>query len=112
MLVVARDKTKHVWLYRNLVIRENGIPPYVVGHAMDVTEQKKIERELQSTLKKLQTALADVKTLRGLLPICAWCKRIRTENGIWSELESYITQHSDANFSHGICPECRPKLRS
>ena len=112
MLVVARNRKKHVWLYRNMVVYENGTPPYVVGHAMDVTEQKRVEHQLQTALKDLQGALADVKTLRGLLPICAWCKRIRTEDGGWSELESYVTKHSDASFSHGICPECLPRLRS
>lgn len=112
LLVVARNQMKRVWQYRNLVIRENGCPPYVLGHAMDVTEQKKAERELQATLKALQTALAEVRTLRGLLPICAWCKRIRSEDGTWHALEAYVTQHSDASFSHGICPNCLPNLQS
>ncbi len=112
MLVVARDKQKHVWLYRNLLINEDGGAPYVIGHAMDVTEQKKAEHELQHALKRLQIALAEVRTLRGFLPICAWCKKIRTEAGDWSELVSYISKHSDASFSHGICPDCLPKLRS
>jgi len=111
MLVIAHNQEKHVWLYRNLVVCENGSPPYVVGHAVDVTEQKKGEYELQSALKELQKALAEVKTLKGLIPICAWCKKIRSEAGNWSELESYIRAHSDANFSHSICPECLPKLR-
>jgi PAS domain S-box-containing protein len=112
MLVVARDRRKHVWLYRNLLIRENGTPPYVIGHAVDVTEQKRTEYELQTALKNLQSALSEVKTLRGLLPVCAWCKRIRTEDGSWSDFETYVTTHSDASFSHGICPECTPKLSS
>lgn len=79
---------------------------------MDITEQKKVEQELQSALKELQKALAEVKTLKGLIPICAWCKKIRSEAGNWSELESYIMAHSDANFSHGVCPGCLPKLRT
>lgn len=111
MLVVAQDRKKHVWMYRNLLIRESGMPQYVVGHAMDVTAHKTAEYELQATLKNLQNALSEVKTLRGLLPICAWCKRIRTEDGDWSELEAYVAQHSEASFSHGICPKCVPKLR-
>jgi hypothetical protein len=94
------------------MVRENGNPPYVVGHALDVTEQKKAERELQFTLGRLQKALAEVKTLRGLLPICAWCKKIRTEDGGWNELDSYVTEHSEASFSHGICPDCSSKQRS
>lgn len=110
--VIARDRRVRVWLYRNLMVRENGNPPYVVGHALDVTEQKKAERELQFTLGRLQKALAEVKTLRGLLPICAWCKKIRTEDGGWNELESYVTKHSEATFSHGICPDCLSKQKS
>lgn len=106
MLVVGREREKHVWLYRNLLVWETSSPPYVVGHAMDVTEQKKFEYRLQSALKDLQNALAEVRTLKGLLSICAWCKRIRTQTGDWTDLESYITAHSEANFSHGVCPDC------
>jgi PAS domain S-box-containing protein len=112
MLIVARNRGKHVWLYRNMLIHEDGFPPYVLFHAMDITEQKTIEHELQSTLKELEKALAEIKTLRGLLSICAWCKRIRSEDGSWIDLETYVTKHSDASFSHSICPECVPKLRS
>lgn len=110
MLVVGRKREKHVWLYRNLVVCENSNPPYVVGHATDITEQKKVEYQLQSTLKSLQKAAAEVRTLRGLLAICAWCKRIRTQAEEWTELESYIRAHSEANFSHGVCPECLPRI--
>lgn len=112
MLVVGPNRMKRVWFYRNLVIYEEGIPPYVIGHAMDVTEQKKTERELQMALSELKKAMAEVRTLKGLLPICAWCKKIRTERGEWIDLESFITAHSEANFSHGVCSECAPKLRS
>ncbi|HLV87839.1 MAG TPA: PAS domain-containing protein [Candidatus Sulfotelmatobacter sp.] len=112
MHVVARDRSTRVWQYRNLVIRENGKPAYVLGHAMDVTEQKKVERELQETLNSLQKALAEVRTLKGLLPICAWCKRIRGDEGEWHSLEDYVSEHSDASFSHSICPGCVPKLQS
>lgn len=112
MLVVARDREKRVWLYRNLLIREIGVPPYIVGHATDVTAQKKTEYELQTALKELKRALSEVKTLRGLLRVCAWCKRLRTEDGDWQDLESYIASHSDASFTHGICPECLPRFHN
>lgn len=110
LLVVGRKKEKHVWLYRNLLVSESGFPPAVVGHAADVTEQKKSEHQLQSALKDLQKALAEVRTLKGLLSICAWCKRIRTQTGEWTDLESYVTDHSEANFSHGVCPDCLPRI--
>ena len=110
--VVARDKNVRVWLYRNLMISDNGNPPYVVGHALDVTEPKKAEHKLQVTMARLQKALDEVKTLRGLLPICAWCKKIRADDGDWADLESYVTKHSEATFSHGICPDCLSRQRA
>jgi len=57
----------------------------------------------------LQAALAEVKQLSGLLPICAWCKRIRNDKGEWQQIEEYITVHSEADFTHGICPDCTRK---
>lgn len=110
--VVTQDRKLRVWLYRNLMVTEKGDPPYMVGHALDVTEQKKAERECHSTLGQLQKTLAEMKALRGLLPICAWCRKIRSEDGGWNDLESYVTKHSDASFSHGICPDCASKCRS
>ena len=62
------------------------------------------------TLDKLKEALANIKTLRGLLPICASCKKIRDDKGYWNRLETYIHDHSEADFTHGICPECSAKL--
>jgi hypothetical protein len=58
----------------------------------------------------LHDALANVKSLSGLLPICASCKKIRDDKGYWSQVESYIQKHSDATFTHGICPDCIKKL--
>jgi hypothetical protein len=58
----------------------------------------------------LQQALAEVKTLNGLLPICASCKKIRDDQGYWQEVEQYIGSRTDADFSHGLCPECFKKL--
>ena len=56
---------------------------------------------------ELENALAKVRTLTGLLPICAWCKKIRDDKGYWNQLETYIGKHSDADFTHGICPGCQ-----
>lgn len=64
------------------------------------------EQEKEGTIAELQAALQTIKTLNGLLPICASCKKIRDDNGYWSKLENYISDHSDAEFSHSICPEC------
>lgn len=70
-----------------------------------------IEKEKELLAKELQDALAKVKLLSGLLPICAYCKRIRDDQGYWKQLESYISDHSEALFSHGICPACVVKVR-
>jgi hypothetical protein len=59
---------------------------------------------------ELEDALLKVKTLSGLLPICASCKKIRDDNGYWNQIESYIKAHSEAEFSHSICPNCAKKL--
>jgi len=66
-----------------------------------------VEREKEGLIVELQRALNEVKTLRGILPTCAYCKNIRDETGDWHQLEEYIQTHSEAKFSHGICPECR-----
>jgi PAS domain S-box-containing protein len=75
----------------------------------DISERKNAEGERERLIRELQTALADVRTLRGLIPICAWCKRIRNDHGYWEQLESYIHKHSDADFTHGMCPDCARK---
>ena len=69
-----------------------------------------MEQERAQLLRQLQDALANIKTLRGLLPICAACKNIRDDQGYWDQLESYISRHSEAQFTHGICPDCVKKL--
>jgi AmiR/NasT family two-component response regulator len=66
--------------------------------------------ELRRLNKELEQALNKVKTLSGMLPICASCKKIRDDKGYWQQIESYIREHSEAEFSHGICPECARKL--
>jgi DNA-binding response OmpR family regulator len=65
-----------------------------------------LQQKLAERVAELQTALSNVKQLRGLLPICSYCKRIRGDDQYWQQVEGYIAQHSDAQFSHGICPTC------
>jgi PAS domain S-box-containing protein len=76
----------------------------------DVTERKQNEEKLKQLVLELREALAKVKTLSGFLPICASCKKIRDDEGYWEQIEKYISEHSEAVFSHGICPECARKL--
>jgi GAF domain-containing protein len=67
--------------------------------------------ELRRVSARMAEALKKVKTLHGLLPICAWCKRIRDDQGYWSQVEAYVHAHTGADFTHGICPECLEKQR-
>jgi hypothetical protein len=71
---------------------------------------KKIESEKEALIVELRDALASIKKLKGLLPICASCKKIRDDKGYWKEMELYIRDHSEAEFSHGLCPDCIAKL--
>jgi len=71
--------------------------------------KSELERERAQLLHDLQDALAKVKTLSGLLPICAWCKNVRDDEGYWKSVESYVQNHSEARFSHCLCPECMEK---
>ena len=75
-----------------------------IKRAEDALVQK--EGEQEELIKKLQDALAEVKTLKGLIPICAWCKKIRDDEGYWERLEAYISKRTDAVFTHGMCPTC------
>lgn len=68
------------------------------------------ERQQRESVEELQDALSQVKLLSGYLPICASCKKIRDDKGYWNQIESYIHDHSEAEFSHGICPDCAKKL--
>ncbi len=71
-----------------------------------ITARKREEQERIKLIDELTEALKRAKTLAGLLPICASCKRIRDDRGYWNQVEAYISEHSDAIFTHGICPEC------
>jgi PAS domain S-box-containing protein len=77
---------------------------------IDITKRKEIEADREKLISKLQNALNRIKTLSGIIPICASCKKIRDDKGYWNQLEKYINEHSEAHFSHGICPECAEKL--
>jgi len=71
---------------------------------------QKTEEQLRLRNIELEKTLSEVKTLSGLLPICCSCKKIRDDEGYWNEIEQYISDHSDLQLSHGICPECVGQL--
>jgi DNA-binding NtrC family response regulator len=74
-------------------------------------ERKRIESERDCLIQELQAALAKVKLLGGLLPICAWCKKVRDDRDYWQEVECYVASHSEVRFTHGICPACAKKMK-
>ncbi len=78
----------------------------------NITDRKQVEEEREKLILELREALSRVKALSGLLPTCAYCKKIRNDKGEWEQIEVYIKEHSEAHFTHGICPECKAKLYS
>lgn len=82
----------------------------MMGAIMDITERKLMENSFRQKNKELQNALNEIKTLKGIIPICTKCKKIRDGEGYWTQVEKYIQEHSDAQFSHGICEVCADEL--
>jgi PAS domain S-box-containing protein len=74
--------------------------------ARDITERKRLEAEREQLVASLQTALAEVKTLQAILPICSYCHKIRDDEDYWQTVEGYISRHTSTRFSHSICPPC------
>jgi CheY-like chemotaxis protein len=71
----------------------------------------RMEQEREGLIRQLQAALAEVRALSGMIPICAWCKNVRSDKGYWQSVEEYVRAHTDAKFSHGMCPDCEVKFR-
>jgi PAS domain S-box-containing protein len=110
---VFRPRTgDRVWLLVNAEpqLNDNGSLRHVICSFADITDRKRAEQEQRRLIHELQEAITNVKTLRGLLPICSSCKKIRDDHGYWNQIETYIKTHSEANFTHGICPECMQRL--
>lgn len=82
------------------------------GSVQDITQQKKLEESREALILELQKSLDEIKALKGILPLCSHCKKIRDISGIWEEVDVYIYKHSDADISHSICPACMKKYYS
>ncbi len=108
---IKKKDGQWIWLHDKAIAadRENGIS-YADGVFSEITDRKEAEKEREQLIQRLHRALSQVKTLQGLLPICASCNKIKNDNGSWERIEIYIRKHTDANFSHSICPECARKL--
>jgi PAS domain S-box-containing protein len=77
---------------------------------IDATDRIEAEREKEKLIADLRKAFDEIKTLRGIIPICASCKKIRDDKGYWNQVEVYVSDHTEADFSHGLCPVCAKKL--
>ncbi|MDO9263205.1 MAG: PAS domain S-box protein, partial [Desulfosalsimonadaceae bacterium] len=97
-----QGKERHVFVTVGMIQGTD----HSVASLLDITDRIRIEKEKEYLIAKLQHALNNIKTLKGLVPICAHCKKIRNDEGYWRQIEEFIQDHSDAQFSHGICPDC------
>ncbi|MBA4372630.1 MAG: hypothetical protein C0402_07170 [Thermodesulfovibrio sp.] len=88
---------------------EIGGHKYILALDRDISDRRAAEAEQEKLISELRDALQKIKTLKGLLPICAWCKKVRDDHGYWKGVEKYIEEHSAASFTHGICPDCLKK---
>jgi len=102
IMVIAIALIAGIWLVtlQRLVSRRN----------RELAARKRADAARETLIQELPEALDRVKQLSGLLPICASCKKIRDDKGYWTQIEAYVRDHSEAEFSHGICPECEKKL--
>ncbi len=94
------------------ILNPQGETTGFIGTITDITDLKLAEKEREKLIKDLKKALKEIKTLKGIIPICMHCKEIRDDKGCWNKLEKYITEHSDAQFSHGLCKKCEEKYYS
>ena len=101
---------RHIEVWARLTLDEKGNATGTAGTLTDITERKRAEEEREGLILKLEKALSEVKKLSGLLPICSSCKNIRNDKGYWEQVEVYIRDRSEADFSHDICPACAEKL--
>ncbi len=92
------------WFRWNAAPNSGGNVIYSV--ARDITDAKRLEEEREQLVRELRNALAEVKTLQAILPICSYCRRVRDDENYWDTVESYISRHTSTLFSHSICPSC------
>jgi PAS domain S-box-containing protein len=109
-MFIRKDGTTFPISVISAPMREDGKIIGAISAFSDISETKRMEQEQKRLFLELENAVATIKTLRGILPVCASCKKIRDESGSWKEIEVYIGERTDAQFRHGVCPECTKKL--
>jgi PAS domain S-box-containing protein len=105
----AGGDTYHLTTVKPIFDEDNEVA-YVICIAKEITERKKFEAELKNRTVELEQALQEVRDLQGIVPICSYCKKTRNDEGYWNSVESYISKHTGAELSHGVCPDCLPNL--
>jgi len=106
------DHVVSVMLNVSLVRDPQQHPLYFISQVENITERKQRETEREKLIGELQQALVEVKTLSGMIPICGWCKNVRSDEGYWQTVEQYVRAHTDATFTHGVCPACTEKFKA
>ncbi len=103
-------RDQHVEVHGYPILGKNGEVERMIEYSIDITQRKKRDQEKEQLIAKLQESIEKVKLLSGFLPICASCKMIRDDTGYWKRIEAYISEHSEAEFTHSICPDCSKRL--
>lgn len=98
--------TLPVETHASLILDEQGNPVEIVGVVRDISKQQQMKAEREKLIQQLQEAIKEIKALRGILPVCSFCKRVRDDQGFWEQVDVYLQRHSRADISHSICPEC------
>ncbi len=108
-LYTTTDPPKQMLITKGPMFDSNGEIDAIFAIARDITDLKNMQEEISNKVLQLETALLTVRILEGIIPICSYCKKIRDDEKSWHRMETYISSHSEAKFSHGICPECFDK---
>ena len=109
--VLTRTGEERLIAWDRMVLKDNdGTIIGTLSSGADITERARAEADRVKLIHELREALSRVRRLSGLLPICASCKKVRQDDGYWTQIEAYLREHSDAEFTHGICPECEATL--
>lgn len=110
--ILKKDGIERIFAWHNTVLKDvDGRALATVSAGEDITDEKVYDENREKLIMQLQKALENIKTLKGLIPICSWCKKIRNDEGYWLHLEKYLKEHTEAEFTHGMCPECYEKMK-